>query len=88
MCGLVEVHEVHVDFVVGELFVRLCVEVRYRLLQAFESFNPHFRGRERVHPHDNADAAQIIFSHAAGCFGFFVVSYDGCAFNGNKVAEL
>ena len=53
---LVQVHEVHVDLRPRELAVELRVQVEERLLERAETGDPHLRGRERVHPGDQADA--------------------------------
>ena len=53
--GLVEVHEVEVDVVPGQLDVGLRVQVQERLLQRVEAGDPHLGRAERVHPGDHAD---------------------------------
>ena len=54
--ALVEVHEVHVDFVPGNFGVELGMEVEDWLVELLEAVNPHLGGREGVHPCDYADA--------------------------------
>ena len=53
VCGLVEIHKVHINAVVWQFFVELRVQVEHRLFQCFQRSYPHFSGRERVHPHNN-----------------------------------
>ena len=55
--GLVQVHEVHVDRAPRQVAVELRVEVQEGLLERGEAGDPHLRGREGVHPEDEADAA-------------------------------
>ena len=68
--GLVEVHEVHVDLVVGDLAVILGREVAVRLLQIDKAVDPHLGGAERVAPGDDARAGGIVvgFAHNVGDF--------------------
>ena len=54
--ALVEVHEVHVHGVPGNLLVELGMEMQQGLAQALHSVYPHLRGREGVHPGDDAYA--------------------------------
>jgi hypothetical protein len=54
---LVEVHEVHVDLVPGQVAIELGVEMDERLAQEGEAADPHLRGRERVHPEDQPGAS-------------------------------
>ena len=54
--ALVEVHEVHVDIIPGDLGVVLGVEVEKRLLQVLQALDPHLGRREGMHPGDDADA--------------------------------
>ena len=42
--GLVQVHEVHVDAVVGELLVELRMQVEHGLFQGFQRSYPHLGG--------------------------------------------
>jgi hypothetical protein len=56
--GLVQVHEVHVDRAPGQVTVELGVEVGVGLAQRGEAGDPHLRGREGVHPEDEADAGR------------------------------
>ena len=53
---LVRVHEIHVDGRPGNFAIELRMQVEERLLQQFEPGDPHLRGREGVHPGDEADA--------------------------------
>ncbi len=53
---LVQVHEVHVDPVPGDLAVVLGVEVEQWPLEAPQAGDPHLGRRERVHPRHESDA--------------------------------
>ena len=55
VCGLVQVHEVHVETGPGECFVGLRVKVQQRLAQRVEAPDPHLGRGERVHPGDDSD---------------------------------
>ena len=58
--GLVEVHEVHVDLLVGDLAVVLGGEVAVGLLQVHKAVDPHLGGAEGVAPGDDARAGRLI----------------------------
>ena len=58
--GLIEVHEIHVDLIVGNFAVVLGCKVQPRLLQKVETVDPHFRRRERVAPRHDAGAGIVI----------------------------
>ena len=58
--ALVKVHEVHVYGVPGNLRIVLGVEVKQGLLQGLEALDPHFCGREGVHPGYDAGALGLI----------------------------
>ena len=64
--GLVEVHEVHVDLGPRQVPTELGVKVQQRLAQGLEPGDPHLRGRERVHPRDDADAGIVALRVQAG----------------------
>ena len=53
---LVQVHEVHVDRVPGQIAIELRVQMGQRLFQRLQSGDPHLRRRKRVHPADHAEA--------------------------------
>lgn len=55
MGGLVEVHEVEVDLVPGQLDIGLGVQVEQRLAQRVQPGDPHLRRAEGVHPGDHPD---------------------------------
>ena len=59
VCGLVEVHEVHVDGLPRQRHVQLGVQVQQRLAQRVQPADPHLGRRERVHPGDDADAVRV-----------------------------
>ncbi len=60
MGGLVQVHEVHVDFLVGNLLVVLGGQVAVGLLQIGQAVDPHLGGAEGVAPGDDAGAGIVI----------------------------
>ena len=72
---LVQVHEIHVDLIPGDLSVILCVEMEQRLLQCLQTLDPHLCGRESVHPSDDTHALRIVvgslhhFLHFLGAVG-------------------
>ena len=57
---LVEVHEIHVDLLVGDLQVVLCGKVAVRLLQIGEAVDPHLRWAECMAPGYDSVAAVIV----------------------------
>ena len=59
MRRLVQVHEVHVDRVPGQVTTELGMEMHERLLQRVQPAHPHLRWRERVHPKNEAGAVGI-----------------------------
>ena len=81
---LIEVHEIHVYFVVRQLAVRLRVQMEQRLLQKLEPVDPHFGGAEGVTPHDHAYAI-VVRIYLLDCRDYFVgrfhhaFEYDSCA---------
>ena len=59
--GLVEIHEIHVNLVVGNLFIILGGKMAVRLLQGRKAVDPHLAGRESVAPgHDAAALVGVI----------------------------
>ena len=66
--GLIEVHEVHVDLVAGDLPVILGGQVAIGLLQPRQAVNPHFAGGKGVAPghHPGAGRAVVGLPHYAG----------------------
>ena len=52
---LVQVHEVHVDAVPGDLDIGLGRQVQQGLAQDLEASDPHLRGAKGVHPGDDAE---------------------------------
>ena len=75
--GLVEIHEIHVDLGPGDIAIVLGVEVEERLLQRCQPGDPVFRGREGVHPGDDAGAIRACICFAAGAVDFFRGGEDG-----------
>ena len=59
MGGLVLVHEVHVDGVVGDLLVELRVQVQKRLAVLAQARDPALGRGEGVHPGDDAGALRV-----------------------------
>ena len=58
--ALVEVHEIHVDLVPGDLGVVLGMEMEQRLAQVLQALDPHLGRREGMHPGDDADAFGVV----------------------------
>ena len=56
---LVFIHEIHVDGIVGNLLVVLCVQVKQRLSQFLQTEDPRFRRGEGVHPGDHTRAVLV-----------------------------
>src|ERR1700761_5505136 len=56
VCGLVQIHEVHIDRVPRQVPIELRVEVQKRFRKDAQAANPHLRRREGVHPRDYAYA--------------------------------
>ena len=56
---LVQVHEVHVDAVPGDLDIGLGRQVQQGLAQDLEASDPHLGGAEGVHPGDDAEDAVV-----------------------------
>ena len=61
---LVQVHEIHVDLVVGKLLIRLGVQMQQGLGQDLKALDPHLCRGEGVHPGDDADTVVVIFRSA------------------------
>ena len=57
---LVEVHEVHVDLIIGKLLICLCVQVQEGLSQLLQALDPHLGRGEGMHPCDDAYAVIIV----------------------------
>ena len=64
VCGLVQVHEVHVDGLPRDFLVVLGGQLQQRLGEHFEAADPHLGRREGVAPGDHADDVR-----AGGGFG-------------------
>ena len=63
--GLVQVHEVHVNAVPGDVAVELGVQVQQRLAQFGQPGDPHLGRGERVHPGDQPGAGVVGIGFAA-----------------------
>ena len=59
MGRLVLIHEIHVNAVVGNLHIKLCMEMAQRLMVLLQAQNPGLGGRESMHPGDNARAFAV-----------------------------
>ena len=59
VCGLVQVHEVHVDGFPRDFEVVLRVELQQRLGEHFEAADPHLGRGEGVAPGDHADDVRV-----------------------------
>ncbi len=57
--GLVFVHEVHVDVVIGDFFVILGEQVEHGLAVFLKAPDPGFGGGEGVHPGDDPGAGGV-----------------------------
>ena len=57
---LIEVHEIHVDFLIRNLAVILRRKMAVRLLQQLQTVDPHLAGAEGVHPGHDATAGVAI----------------------------
>ena len=60
MSRLVQVHEVHVHGIPGNLGIILGVEMEQGLLQGLQTLDPHLGRRECVHPGDDTDALSVV----------------------------
>ena len=58
--SLIQIHEVHVDLLVGDLLVILRCEVAIGFLKVDETIDPHLAGREGVAPGDDSGAGIVI----------------------------
>ena len=58
--SLVQVHEVHIDFFIGDLQIVLGGEVAIGLLQIHKAVDPHLGGREGVAPGDDTGAGIVV----------------------------
>jgi hypothetical protein len=58
VCGLVQIHEVHVDGRPGDVPVELGVQVGEGLLERAQPCDPHLGRGEGVHPEEKPDAAR------------------------------
>ena len=58
--GLVQVHEIHVDLLVGDLAVVLGGKMAVGLLQIHKAVDPHLAGTEGVAPGDDARTAGVV----------------------------
>ena len=56
---LVQVHEIHVNGLPRQVAIELGVEVKKGLLERSEAADPHLRGREGVHPKNEAGAVVV-----------------------------
>ena len=75
--GLVQVHEVHIDRLPGDVAVELGVQVADRFFQLVESADPHFRGRKGVHPADQPGAGGVAVGFEAGRADLVGGGHDG-----------
>ena len=81
MSTLVEVHEVHIHGLVGDLLVVLCMEVEQGLAEDLHALDPHLGRREGVHPADDAHALVVDISAVHDVDHF--LGTVGCAFIDN-----
>ena len=64
--GLIFIHEIHVDGIVGNLLVELSVKMTQRLSVLLQAQNPHLGRGEGVHPGDHARALRILVCRVQG----------------------
>ena len=72
MSGLVQVHEIHVDFIVGNIHIVLSGKMAEWFLQSGQSIDPHFRRRESMAPGYDTSAIIVIICFFNNCGDFFV----------------
>jgi hypothetical protein len=66
MCGLVQVHKIHVDLTPRQIAIKLRVQMQERLAKSLQPSDPHLRWRERMHPEDETRAicfAACLLTH-------------------------
>ena len=66
VCRLVFVHEIHVDGIVWNLLVKLCMQMHQRFPVFLQSQNPGFCRGKRMHPGDHARAVLIVICLVEG----------------------
>ena len=77
---LIEVHEIHIDLIIGKLLIGLCMQVQKRLSEFLQALDPHLGGREGMHPCDHTYAVVIT------CNGAHIFYTDlGCLNGGKKL---
>jgi hypothetical protein len=52
VCGLVKIHEIHVNAGPGDFTIELCMQVQDGFVEQAQTSDPHFSGRKGVHPCD------------------------------------
>ncbi len=68
---LVQVHKVHINFIPGDLFVELCMEMQQRLVKCLQPVDPHLGRGESMHPGDHPNAFFVIVCLPEGCRHLF-----------------
>src|SRR5690554_7556759 len=70
MCTLIQVHEIHIDLIPGNLLVELGMEMHQRLTEFLQTMNPHFCRRKSMHPGNDADTFVVVVGrlHRTGNF--------------------
>ena len=63
MSSLIQIHEIHIDFIIRKLLVSLGMKVKQGLVEDLQTLDPHFCRREGVHPGHNTNA--VIIAHDA-----------------------
>ena len=64
---LVKVHEIHIDLIVGKLFIGLGMQMQKGLSELLKALYPHLCRREGMHPGDDANAVIIVGCLSAVC---------------------
>ena len=78
MCGLILIHKVHIDGVIGNLLIKLRVEMAKGLIVLLQAHNPHLCRGKGMHPGDDAGTILIVIGLMEG------TSY-GCLINQSRL---
>ncbi len=69
--ALVEVHEIHIDLLPGDVPIELGVQVEQWFMEDAQSADPHFCRGEGMHPSDDADTMGCVIGFDAGMVDLF-----------------
>ncbi len=84
VCGLIQVHEIHIDRIPGDVAVELRVQVQKGPLVLHESLDPHLGRRERVHPGDDPRTFRIGVGFSEQCDDVFRACRDAGLYHGRR----